>query len=193
VFRNLSGVIDRLRKRNVFFGTSITLTGLNYATVTDRRFIQDMHHLGCRLFFFVEYTPIDLSTKAWEITDEQRQSLPGLVDSFRAEFPALFISLPDDEKDFGGCLSAGRGFVHISAQGDVEPCPFAPYSDTSLRDSSLKEALQSKFLAAVRENSDQLQEGKGGCALWTHREWLSSLLEAGKHEGEDSVKVPSGR
>ncbi len=33
----------------------------------------------------------------------------------------------------------------ISAEGNIEPCPFAPYSDTNLKDSSLKEALQSDF------------------------------------------------
>jgi MoaA/NifB/PqqE/SkfB family radical SAM enzyme len=189
VFRSLSDVIGRLRKRNVFFGTSITLTSLNFNTVTDRRFIRDMHHLGCRLFFFVEYTPIDPSTETWEITGEQRENLPNMVASFRSQFPSLFISVPDDEKDFGGCLSAGRGFVHISAQGDVEPCPFAPYSDTNLRESSLKEALQSEFMAAVRENSDQLEEGKGGCALWTHREWLSTLLASQKHPTVDTSEV----
>jgi MoaA/NifB/PqqE/SkfB family radical SAM enzyme len=180
VFQNLSEVIGRLRKRNVFFGTSITLTRLNFGTVSDGRFIHDMYRLGCRMFFFVEYTPVDPATAEWEITDEQRQSLSHRVASFRAQFPALFISVPEDEKDFGGCLSAGRGFVHISAQGDVEPCPFAPYSDTNLRNATLREALQSHFLAAVRENSDKLHEGKGGCALWTHREWLSALLAAGK-------------
>ena len=95
---------------------------------------------------------------------------------FRKKHSALFINLPEDEKDFGGCLSSGKGFVHISAQGDIEPCPFAPYSDTNLRDSTLKDALQSDFLAAVRENSDQLHEGAGGCALWREREWLTTLL-----------------
>jgi MoaA/NifB/PqqE/SkfB family radical SAM enzyme len=102
------------------------------------------------------------------------------VEGFRRRSPALFVNLPDDEKEFGGCLSAGRGFVHISAQGDVEPCPFAPYSDRSLREMSLKEALQSPFLTAVRENADHLKEGRGGCALWMHREWLSALLASQK-------------
>jgi MoaA/NifB/PqqE/SkfB family radical SAM enzyme len=189
VFLNLTEVIGRLKNRHIFFGTSITLTSLNFTTITDENFIKDMFNLGCRLFFFVEYTPIDTATEAWEVTDEQRKTMVGKVAGFRSKFPALFVNLPDDEKDFGGCLSAGRGFVHISAQGNIEPCPFAPYSDTNLRESTLKESLQSEFLAAVREGSDKLHEGKGGCALWTHREWLSSLLAEKKKAEPNAPEI----
>jgi MoaA/NifB/PqqE/SkfB family radical SAM enzyme len=164
-----------LKSRGIFFGTSLTVTRSNFSTITDDKFIKDLSDKGCRLFFFSEYTPIDPSTEDWVITDEQRDSLSSLMESFRARFPALFVSVPGDEKDFGGCLSAGRGFVHISAQGNVEPCPFAPYSDTNLRESSLRDALQSDLLAAVREHSEHLEEGKGGCALWREREWLNNL------------------
>jgi MoaA/NifB/PqqE/SkfB family radical SAM enzyme len=45
------------------------------------------------------------------------------------------------EEEMGGCLASGRGFVYISAQGDFEPCPFAPYSDTNLKENCLKDAL----------------------------------------------------
>lgn len=78
-----------------------------------------------------------------------------------------------------GCLSAGRGFVHINATGDIEPCPFAPYSDINLRDSSLKDALQSEFLKTIRQNHRELSETEGGCALWVKREWVRSLLKSG--------------
>jgi MoaA/NifB/PqqE/SkfB family radical SAM enzyme len=180
VFQSLAGVLRRLQSRHIFFGTSITLTKDNFNTVTQSSLVRDLNKSGCRLFFFVEYTPIDSTTEAWEVTDEQRKIMAARVAAFHSQFPALFVNLPDDEKDFGGCLSSGRGFVHISAQGNVEPCPFAPYSDTNLRDATLKDALQSRFLAAVRENSYQLEEGSGGCALWREREWVQSLLESQK-------------
>jgi MoaA/NifB/PqqE/SkfB family radical SAM enzyme len=190
IFQNLTGVIGRLNRRHIFFGTSITLTSLNFVTITDDSFIKDLYDLGDRLFFFIEYTPVDSATEAWEINSEQRNIMTGKAAAFRKRFPALFINLPDDEKDFGGCLSAGRGFVHISSQGDIEPCPFAPYSDTNLRETSLKEALKSRFLAAVRENSDKLEEGKGGCALWSHREWLSTTLARLKQPESNPADFP---
>ena len=70
---------------------------------------------------------------------------------------------------------AGRGFVHVSPEGNLEPCPFAPYSDTNLRDLSLKDALQSELLKEIRQNHEKLTETKGGCALWENREWIDSL------------------
>jgi MoaA/NifB/PqqE/SkfB family radical SAM enzyme len=144
--------------------------------------------LGCRLFFFVEYTPIREGTEDWLLTDEQRTNLMKARDSFRSKFPALFIAVPGDEEDIGGCLSAGRGFVHVSAEGNVEPCPFAPYSDTNLRDSSLKEALQSEFLKTIRNNHDQLEETGGGCALWIKREWVRSLVHTRQPETDNDTR-----
>ena len=176
VYERLQKIISAIKRKGIFWGISLTMTRSNFTTVTDEQFVRSLTKLGCKLFFFVEYTPIKEGTEDWLLTDEQRASILSLRDSFRSKFPALFIAIPGDEEEIGGCLSAGRGFVHISAQGDVEPCPFAPYSDTNLRDSSLKDALQSEFLKAVRQNREQLSETEGGCALWVKRQWVRSLL-----------------
>jgi len=100
-----------------------------------------------------------------------------LVASFRARFRAVFVAVPWDEEEQGGCLAAGRGFVHISASGDLEPCPFAPYSDTNLLHFPLEQALRSRFLHLMRENHAMFAETSGGCALWKNREAVRSLLD----------------
>ncbi len=102
--------------------------------------------------------------------------MKGLVEGFRRRFNAVFIAVPWDEEEQGGCLASGRGFVHISASGDLEPCPFAPYSDASVRSSPLREALQSRFLRAMRENHALFAETEGGCALWKNKEAVEALL-----------------
>ena len=99
-----------------------------------------------------------------------------LLASFRQRFHAVFIAVPWDEEEQGGCLASGRGFVHISASGDLEPCPFAPYSDTNLLTVSFRDALRSRFLAAMRENHDMFAETEGGCALWKNKQAVESLL-----------------
>ena len=132
--------------------------------------------LGCQLFFYVEYIPVNESSEDIVISDQQRTDLADILENFKTKYPALFVSFPGDEEMFGGCLSAGRGFIHISAEGDLEPCPFAPYSDTNLKDLTLKEALQSELLSKIRANHSELTETHGGCALWEKRDWLKSLL-----------------
>ena len=176
VYEHLQRIIEKIKGIGLFWSVSITVTRSNFTNITDHQFIKFLTDLGCKLFFFVEYTPITEGTEDWVITDEQRAILLTLRDSFRSEFSALFIAVPGDEEEIGGCLSAGRGFIHVNAEGDVEPCPLAPYSDTNLMDSSLKDALQSEFLRAIRQNPEQLSETEGGCALWAKREWVRSLF-----------------
>jgi MoaA/NifB/PqqE/SkfB family radical SAM enzyme len=176
VYEHLQRIIKRIKGKGIFWATSLTVTSSNFDTITDKQFVRQLIDLGCKLFFFVEYSPIREGTDNWILSKEQRTNITRIRDSLRKEFPALFIAIPGDEEEVGGCLSAGRGFVHINAEGDVEPCPFAPYSDTNLRDLSLKEALQSEFLKAIRQNREQLSEEEGGCVLWQKRDWVRSLL-----------------
>lgn len=176
VHERLHGVLSKLKSRGVFYGLSFTVTSANFKTLTDEHFIDSLMESGCSLFFFVEYIPVRENTDELVISDEQRNELSSILEGFRKKLPGLFISFPGDEEQFGGCLSAGRGFIHISAEGDLEPCPFAPYSDTNLRDTTLKEALRSRLLGKIRENSDELKETHGGCALWEKRDWVKSLM-----------------
>jgi len=90
-------------------------------------------------------------------------------------------------------MASGRGFVHVNAEGDLEPCPFSPFSDVNLREVPLREALQSRFLREVRESDAHLSEAGGGCALWTSRDWLESLLGGSVHHrgqcaGDDDTR-----
>jgi MoaA/NifB/PqqE/SkfB family radical SAM enzyme len=169
--------IARMRAAGMFFGTSLTVTRLNIDTVTDERYLRSLMGLGCRLFFFVEYVPVREGTEGLVLEGAQREQLTAAAAKAQQHLPGLFIVFPGDEDAYGGCLAAGRGFVHISPAGRLEPCPFAPYSDVNVRDVSLRDALGSPLLAAIRAGHDKLSETSGGCALWTQREWVSSLLD----------------
>jgi MoaA/NifB/PqqE/SkfB family radical SAM enzyme len=180
-YAHVCKAMERLHAAGIFFGVSITVTRLNYGMVTGDAFVRQLLDSGCRAFFYVEYSPVRPGTENMVPTHEQRLGLD--MEQFRSKYPAVFLSFPGDEKKFGGCLSAGRGFIHVSASGDLEPCPFAPYSDASLTHMSLKEALQSEFLRRIRENSGELLETDGGCAIWKKREWAQALLVQSNGKG----------
>jgi len=177
VFNHLRTVIKNLKRESIFFGTSLTATRQNFELLTDDSFVTGLVGKGCKLFFYIEYTPIAEGTESWVLTEEQRKKIPGIMAGYRKRFSALFAGLPAEEEMFGGCLSAGRGFIHVNAEGDLEPCPFAPFSDVNLRETTLKEALQSRLLKEIRENQTMLDESGGGCSLWANREWVQSLLK----------------
>jgi len=176
VYGMLQKSIELLKEKRIFWGTSLTLTRNNFDEVTEDSFVEKLVNAGCKLFMLVEYTPVKAGTENWVLTEAQRLELLKRRNVFRSKYRALFVALPWDEEEIGGCLSAGRGFVHISAEGNVEPCPFVPYSDTNIKNCSLKEALQSKMLRTIRENHKQLEETHG-CALWEQREWVQSLAD----------------
>jgi MoaA/NifB/PqqE/SkfB family radical SAM enzyme len=170
-------LMAKLGRNSIFFGSSLTLTRENFDAITSNDFIKDLADSGCRFFLFIEYSPVTKETEKWVLTEEQWAAVPLLMQSLRKRFPALFIAVPWDEEDVGGCLSAGRGFVHINAEGDVEPCPFAPFSETNVREMSLKDALQSDFLKKIREREELSRETGGGCVLWKNRDVVMSLLD----------------
>jgi len=177
IHEKLQVIIRKLKNNNIFFGVSLTLTKPTFDTLTNHQYIQDLVNLGCKFFLFIQYNSVEEGTEALLLTKDQRNEVMNLINSFRAKFPALFIAVPWDEEEVGGCLSAGRGFVHISAEGDIEPCPFAPFSDSNLRKMSLMDALQSPLLKKIRENPEILIENEKGCVLWVNRNWVKSLLQ----------------
>jgi len=177
VYKRLENIMNKLKKQTLFFGTSLTLTSKNYNTITSQDFIQRLIDTGCKFFLFLEYNPIKPNTEQLMVTASQREKIMDIVRCFREKWPALFIEVPGDEDEIGGCLGAGKGFIHISAEGDVEPCPFAPYSDMNLRKVSLKDALNSDFLRKIRKNHAQLHSSDGSCGLWAKREMVQKLLK----------------
>jgi MoaA/NifB/PqqE/SkfB family radical SAM enzyme len=176
VYENLLQTMTLLKQKRVFFGVSLTVTCRNIDLLTSESFVRRLTRQGCRLFFYIEYIPIRHGTEDLLVSAVQRKQLEQAMRALRRRFNRLFISFPGDERNYGGCLAAGRGFVHISPEGGLEPCPFAPYSDTNLRITSLKKGLESIFLTRIRNSEEHLDETEGGCALWNKRQWVQSLL-----------------
>ena len=177
VYENGLDLILKFEEAGIYYGVSITATRSNFETITSREFIGRLANLGCKIFFFINYIPVAEGTDDMVLSQEQVIRLNQIMEGYRNEFQALFLAFPGSEIDFGGCLAAGKGFVHINAEGDIEPCPFSPYTDASLRDMPLIEALQSPLLRTIRENNFRLDESNGICALWQNREWVASLAE----------------
>jgi MoaA/NifB/PqqE/SkfB family radical SAM enzyme len=178
-YQILHSTMQKMNEKGIFFGSSLTLTRQNFTTILDNDYTNSLVKSGCRFFLYLEYTPTAEGTEDWVLSLEQRAQVMNIMKDFRSKYPALFIAVPWDEDDVGGCLSAGRGFIHINAAGNLEPCPFAPFSDSNVRESSLKEALKSELFKKIRQHPELSRENGGGCILWKERELVQFLL---KHE-----------
>lgn len=177
IYRAVLRVMQRLNEKRSLFGASITITSENYDEVVHADYLSDLEAKGCRVVFLIEYVPtkddFDLC-----LTAQQKAHLDSATDALMAQHNMLIVPLPGDEDKYGGCLAAGRGFIHISSTGSLEACPFAPYSDTNIKDTSFKNALSSRLLREIRDNHHLLNESRGGCALHENRAWVESLMDA---------------
>lgn len=176
MFGNIMEVMDSLDKTGRLFGASITLTSKNYNEVVKSDYLADLASKGCGAVFLIEYVPSDDDDIELCLTAEQKKDLLERENSLIKKHNMLVVLLPGNEEKFGGCLASGRGFLHISSTGALEACPFAPYSDISVSEKSLKEALSSPLLREIRDNHHLLKESRGGCALKENKEWIEKLI-----------------
>lgn len=175
IYQNYLQLVPKLKQHKLFWGSSFTLTRENYNQVLSHEFLSAQLALGAELYFLVEYVPIASGTESLVLSSWQKENVTRRVDRLNKDLPGIFIAFPGDEEQYGGCLAAGRGFLHVNPFGLAEACPFAPVSDVNLSFSTLREALSSRLMEKIRQNHSLLKEGEGGCALWANREFLQEL------------------
>ena len=177
VYDKLIANMDECRRRGLIFGASVTVTTQNIRDITSDNYISDLSERGCKAVFFVEYVPVEGKNRELAPEDREREFLQEEIARLREKYPEMvLIAFPGDEKNTGGCLAAGRGFFHINSHGGAEPCPASPYSDINVKDTSLREAIQSKLFVALRDGDYLTEDHAGGCVLYEKREQVESLL-----------------
>lgn len=177
VYQKITKTMERLKKKKILYGASITVTKENIYEVTSRKFLERLAGYDCKVVIYVEYVPVSDETGNLAPEEKEREYLSEELAKVRLELrDMLFISFPGDEKAYGGCLAAGRGFFHINSQGGAEPCPFSPYSDTDLKHTSLREALNSPLFRGLREHRILMEEHVGGCVLFEQEKLVQSIL-----------------
>ena len=182
--RRGEGIYDRLlanmkefKKRGLIFGASVTVTTQNYKDVTSEDFLGKLSESGCKAVIFVEYVPVTKESRELAPTDEEREHLSREIQRLRETSPEMvYISFPGDEKSTGGCVAAGRGFFHINSHGGAEPCPFSPYSDVNVRNTSLHQALHSPLFTALQSGDILLDDHEGGCILYEKKDQVEALM-----------------
>ena len=177
VYDRLIANMNELHRRGLIFGASVTVTTENIREVTSDAFLQKLSDRGCRAVIFVEFVPVTDESAELAPGDEERAYLRGEIARLREEHPEMvYISFPGDEKSSGGCVAAGRGFFHINSHGGAEPCPFSPYSDVNIRNTSLREAMHSPLFLALQKGDILMDDHDGGCVLYEKRELVEKLL-----------------
>ena len=178
IYERLISNMNKLHERGLIFGASVTVTKQNVKEVTTEHFLKELSDRGCKAVIFVEFVPVTDDGAELAPGDEEREYLASEIRRLRETRPEMvYVSFPGDEKSSGGCVAAGRGFFHINSHGGAEPCPFSPYSDVNIKNTSLKDALHSPLFMALKNGDILKDDHKGGCVLYEKRELVENLLK----------------
>lgn len=169
--------MNRFQEKGLIFGASITVTTENIREVTSEAFLETLMEKGCKLIIYVEFVPVTDEAQYLAPGEEERTYMAGAMEHLRSVYPeSVLLSFPGDELAMGGCMAAGREFFHINSHGGAEPCPFSPFSDVNIRDTSLREAIASPFFQSLKDEGLLSEDHVGGCVLFTKRDRVAQLL-----------------
>lgn len=191
-FDKVMVAMDNLRERGAVFAFSTTASRKNIDTITGDEFINLMIEKGVSYGWYFSYIPIGKSPDlAYMPTAEERNRLRLGVSRIRKEKPVLVADFWNDGTLTGGCLAAGRKYVHINNKGDVEPCVFCHFATDNVNETSLLEALQSPFFKSIRKRQPFGHNLLRPCPLIDHPEVMRKVVQENgayaTHEGAESL------
>ena len=176
VYEKIISTLNRLDSQGVMSGISVTINRNNVKFWINSNNIDNLITKGVRLAFFLEYIPVDNDTELM-LTKEESIAFREAILNFRETKQIFLIHSPGDEEYMGGCISAGRGFAHITPTGDLTPCPVSNIVTHNLSKSTLREGLDSELFKTIRENEHLLETNGSPCALFSNSEELNTIVK----------------
>ncbi|HHF09198.1 MAG TPA: radical SAM protein [Candidatus Atribacteria bacterium] len=175
-----------LKEEDLFYGFAATANTSNLKTLSSNEFVEKMLAVGCKVGFFTEYIPSgEKPIVGWLINKKQRERLRSKVLELRRTKPLVIIQFPHDEYGKQNtCSGSGRAFLHINSHGEVEPCPFSPYSCENAREGGLRSACESPFLKEIRNRPHLMKRKTYACALFEYRNEVHKLHDSMLKKGE---------
>lgn len=177
VYQKVTTAMQSIKKRGMIFGASVTVTTENMHEVYSNEFVDSLYDLGCKAIIYVEFVPVTEESKHLAPKESDHKYMRHQVRRLRfTKRKMVFIAFPGDEKRSGGCVAAGRGFFHINSHGGAEPCPFSPYSDINVKETSIREAMKSPLFYALNTEGLLKDDHIGGCTLYMNKDRVEEIL-----------------
>ncbi|MFW9821175.1 MAG: radical SAM/SPASM domain-containing protein [Candidatus Thorarchaeota archaeon] len=176
VYEKVVKTINELDNKGVISGISVTINRKNVKYWMKFKNIDDLISRGIRLAFLLEYIPVDNDLELM-LTHEESRKFREIVLDYRENKEIFIVHSPGDEEYMGGCVSAGRGFAHVTPLGDLTPCPVSNIATHNLTKSSLREGLDSELFRVIRESEHLLETNGSPCALFSHSEEVNALVK----------------
>ncbi len=177
-FKAVEKAMDILHSKKLLFGVSCTYTRANTEMIGSEKYFDFMIDKGAMFAWFFTYMPVGVNAVPELLaTPEQRKFMYQQIRKFRKSKPLFTMDFWNDGEYVNGCIAGGRNYLHINANGDIEPCAFIHYSDSNIHETTLLEAYQSPLFMQYKQNQPFSENMLRPCPLLDHEHKLAEMVD----------------
>ena len=177
-FRKVEKAMALLKAKRLPFGLSCCYTSRNTEVIGSEAYFDQMIEWGAKFCWLFTYMPVGRdAAPELMVTAEQRRFMYEQVRAFRKTKPIFTMDFWNDGEYAGGCIAGGRRYLHINANGDMDPCAFIHYSDSNIREKSLLEGLRSPLFMAYHDNQPFSDNLLRPCPLLDNQGALARMVQ----------------
>ena len=183
VYQKVVRAMDLLREKRLPFGISACYTSQNLDSISSPEFIDQLTAWGAKFIWYFHYMPVGNNAVPELLpTPAQREEMYRRVREMRRTKPIFAMDFQNDGEYVGGCIAGGRRYLHINANGDVDPCVFIHYSDSNIREKTLLECLQGPIFMAYHDGQPFNDNHLMPCPMLENPELLKKMVhDTGAH------------
>lgn len=178
-YQRLSRAMEILKEKKLIFGASCCYTSKNAEVIGSEAYFDDLIEKGCKFAWFFTYIPVGVGAPTDLIASaSQREYMYHQVRKFRQTKPLFTMDFWNDGEFVDGCIAGARSYLHINANGDIEPCAFIHYSDSNIREKTLLEAYQSPLFQEYKKGQPFNENHLRPCPLLDNNGRLADIVHA---------------
>ena len=169
--------MELLQRKKLLYGISACYTSANYDSITSEAFYDSLIEKGAYFIWYFHYMPVgNDASPALLPTPEQRLEVYHRIRRLRRVKPLFAMDFQNDAEYVGGCIAGGRRYLHINANGDVDPCVFIHYSDSNIREKTLLECLRSPIFMAYHDGQPFNENMLRPCPMLENPQLLREMV-----------------
>lgn len=186
VYQKVRKAMELLRRKKLVYGISCCYTSANYESIASEEFYDSLIEMGAYFVWYFHYMPVgNDAVPELMPTPTQRTGVYEKIRRYRATKPLFALDFQNDAEYVGGCIAGGHRYLHINANGDIDPCVFIHYSDSNIRQKTLLEALRSPMMMAYHDNQPFNDNMLRPCPMLENPEKLRMMVEKANAHSTD--------
>lgn len=177
-YQKVISAMKLLKGKKLPFGISCCTTKYNTEVIGSEEYFDDMIEKGAKFAWFFTYIPVGKdAVPDLMVTPEQREFMYRQVREFRKTKPIFTMDFWNDGEYVNGCIAGGRCYLHINANGDIEPCAFIHYSDSNIHEKTLLEAYKSPLFMQYHDNQPFNENQLRPCPMLDNQGRLAEMVD----------------